>query len=115
MCHDRRVRALRTLNASERDMAMGHPAGVSHAYGALKTSDQERRSIMGATLNWNQLRSIMANLADDMAHGSTEQVRRNKQNLPICAIVRTAAIAEDMQHYPSKLDHTQKVSWMKLP
>ena len=113
MCYDRRVRALRPLNATERDMAMGYSAGVSHAYGALKTSDQKRRSIMGAALNWNQMRSIMANMADDMAQESTEQARRNKQNLPICATVRTAATAEDLQHYLSKLDHIQKVSWMR--
>jgi hypothetical protein len=55
----------------------------------------------------------MANIADDIAQGSTEQARRNKQNLPVCATVRTTATAEDLQHYMSKLEHTQKVSRMK--
>ena len=113
MCYDKRVRALRPLNATERDMAMGYPAGVSDAFGVLHTSDQKRRSIMGAALNWHQMRAIMANMADDMAQGSVEQMQRNKHDLPMCATVRTATTAEDLQHYLSKLDHQQKVSWMQ--
>jgi hypothetical protein len=75
LCYDSRIRAQRPLQAQEREIAMGYPPRVTTGYGKVKISEPKRRQMMGAALNWMQMRAIFAAMADDFAGVTTASTK----------------------------------------
>ena len=62
---------------------------------------------MGAALDWMQMRAIFAQMADDFA-GTAVASTKN-----IIASVQMSNTADELQAYLAKLQHPEKVAWIK--
>jgi hypothetical protein len=86
---------------------MGYPPGITTTFGMVKLSEPKRRQMMGAALNWMQMRAIFARIADDFA-GTVVASTKN-----IIASVQMSNTADELQAYLAKLKHPEKVAWIK--
>ena len=102
LCYDSRIRAKRPLQAQEREIAMGYPPGVTTAFGQVKLSEPKRRQMMGAALNWMQMRAIFAAMADNFAGVTTASTKN------IIASVQMNNTADELQAYLAALKHDEK-------
>jgi len=107
LCYDSRIRAKRPLQAQEREIAMGYPPGVTTAFGQVKLSEPKRRQMMGAALNWMQMRAIFAAMADNFAGVTTASTKN------IIASVQMNNTADELQAYLAALKHDEKVAWIR--
>ena len=107
LCYDWRIKAQRPLQAQEREIAMGYPPGITTASGKVKLFEPKRRQMMGAALNWMQMRTIFAAMADNFAGASVASTKN------IIASVQMNDTADELHAYLSALKHDERVSWIR--
>ena len=81
---------------------------MTTVFGKVKLSERKRRQMMGAVLNWMQMRANFAAMADNFAdvHVTTASTKN------IIASVQMKNTADELQAYLSAMKHDEKVAWI---